>query len=687
MYSVIFRGILLLLGGVLFTITPAFAFDFNVNGGVKNVHLPDGSYATYLDIEVDTGDPSSPADFSTAIFSGPSGQIATYDIAHDTTDSESLDVMIDKYPNGHVIYLWLIIPGQPELGSYSITVTSSADNGSVVKTMTDTQTVIREIPLPDENQFSPQDGATLASKAPEFSWSLLPYNAVPLYYRFEIYDSSDTQIHNSARTLNMSSYVPPPGVLQPGELYKWRVRVTDSAQWISVENRSHSDWQTFTMESILGPKPVLDLDNSGVRTFTTSNGMGFSTWVKVIDHGGVDSKCHVVTVQPPVGGPQQIEYLYNNGSDEAFFESWTNADSDPANYAGDWTFTVQDCVGNSATLIDNLTVAPLPLPDESTFLPADGTTLVDTTPTFSWSLQSGANADKVKRYRVRIYNADLTQTVWTGWVGTEASYTVPPGVLAAGTNYRYRIDTYDSHSSFETDNSSRAPANSADYFSFTTGTESPDPYIDLDNTGVHTWNREFWGPSLSFWIKVFDPQGVPDNIKSVTAVLPGPEEIEIPLRLDNNDSNISGFYTSSIFPTSITPGTYTFKVVDNQGNTFETTEVFTNNPISYPTETSLLPLRSTLLGTTAVDFDWEDIAGAAFYRVEIYDEYFNRINSLATTASNLSVPEGFLEEGKYYSYRITARREFFEENVDNGSNSPQYGDNRFNFIKIGRAHV
>ncbi len=430
-------------------------------------------------------------------------------------------------------------------------------------------------------------------------------------------------------------------------------------------------------------KPVLELDNWGVVTYTTSNGTGFDNWIKVIDHGGVTSDCHTVTVQPPIGGPQSLSFQYNANDNEAFFSTWIDGGSNLASFAGDWTFTVQDCVGNSATLVDNLTVTPLPLPDESSFVPADGATLANTTPTFSWSSASGTNADKVKRARVRIYNADLSQTIWRGYVGTETSYTMPPAVLEPGTTYRYRIDFFDSHSSFDIDNSSRAPANSSDYYTFTTGSESPKPYIDMDSTGVHSWHREFWGTSLSFWIKVFDAQGVPDNITSVTVVLP--DTTEIPLRLSYTDSDTSGFYTSSFFPTTISSGTYTFKVEDSQGNTFQTTEVFTNDPLSYPAETSLLPVRSTILGTTAVNFDWADVTGAAFYRVEIYDEYFNRIHRLATTASNLSLPEGFLEEGKYYSYRITTRREFFEENVDNGSQFPNYSSNKFNFITTALA--
>ena len=44
----------------------------------------------------------------------------------------------------------------------------------------------------------------------------------------------------------MLSHTVPDGVLKPGQAYRWRVRVADGDNWVKVQNRSHSDWQSFT---------------------------------------------------------------------------------------------------------------------------------------------------------------------------------------------------------------------------------------------------------------------------------------------------------------------------------------------------------------------------------------------------------------------------------------------------------
>ena len=261
-----------------------------------------------------------------------------------------------------------------------------------MKAVSDTQTVIREIPLPDESSFSPEPSAVVSSITPVFSWDPVSYDNVPLYYRFEVMDASGN-IQRTPRTLGMTSFVLPQGYLLPGESYSWRVRVSDSGDWITVENRSHSHWQPFTMAATLShpAPPALDLDTWGVVSYTTSNGTGFDLWVKVIDHDGVAFDpgsawiSHTVTVQPPVGGPIVLTYDYSETATAAYFSGYLDpAGQNLEDFQGDWTFTVEDCGGNTASMVDALTVAPLPVPDVATFVPPNGTTVADTTPTFSW---------------------------------------------------------------------------------------------------------------------------------------------------------------------------------------------------------------------------------------------------------------------------------------------------------------
>ena len=185
---------------------------------------------------------------------------------------------------------------------------------------------------------------------------------------------------------------------------------------------------------------------------------------------------------------------------------------------------------------------------------------------------------------------------------------------------------------------------------------------------VFTWNGDSIDPYIYFWVKVHDAQGVPGNIKSVKVQFPGNGQI---LELDHNTSRdpspTSGYYENEalVDPTGM-DGQYIFIVEDWDGNVYETTEELTVDLISYPDPDNF----AAIVTGTALDVDWDDVTGAAFYRLEIYDEDFNRIHVFATTDSQYSVPEGVFKANASYRYRITTRREFFDQNVDNGSSSP-----------------
>jgi hypothetical protein len=651
--------------------------DFEVDGSVMSSHLPDDTYVTVLGVSIRnfTGG-TLPDDIGDVVFEGPSGIIASLG-----------DPGVEFYQPDSSYYF--SVQGQPEIGTYTFRVTSTAATGSVERTDTDTQTVIREIPLPDETSFSPARDAVVSSITPIFSWDPVSYGDVPLYYRLQIQDAAGN-MGSTPRILDRTSFVIQPGLLQPGQSYEWRVRVCDGDNWVAVENRSQSDWQPFTMAAMLDhpATPVVDLDNWGACTVNRSTGTIIDLYVKVIDHDGIvlddntGQPSHTVIASHPYAGTVPLNFDYNESNHTAYFYGSVDPGTAPlANYAGNWTFTVTDPAGNTASTVDNLTVAPLPYPDENTFVPSDGTPVADTTPTFTWGAVTATDPDQIVRYRVRIYTDDLSQTVWRGYA-TDTTYTVPPGVLAPGTAYRYRIDVFDAHSSFDTDNHSRAPADSANYLRFTTGSESPDPYIDLDSNGVHTWNGGSFGPTLSFWVRVFDPQGVPGDIASVKAILPG--GAEVPLRYEYNEGANSAYYSTSTFDPLI-KDTYTLRVEDYEGNYYTVDEDLGGDPIGFPDETTITPIRSTLVGSTAVHFDWEDVSGVAFYRIEIYDENFNRILYFYATESEFSLPEGYLEEGTYYAYRITSRSEFWDENVDHGSSSPRSNDQNFNFITTATA--
>jgi len=300
--------------------------------------------------------------------------------------------------------------------------------------------------------------------------------------------------------------------------------------------------------------------------------------------------------------------------------------------------------------------------------------ITDTTPTFTWDPVTDAN-----RYRLRIYNYDNNnrREIWRSTFGEQPDYTVPPGILSKNSFYRFRVEAWDTHSPLNVNNVSKTPPSSNDNYMFFTGDlEDEFPFIDLDNHGVFVWNDEVDGPVLTCWVYVHDAQGVPDNIASVTVTFPG----GLVENLEYVTSHPSARYTPTSGPylmqsfLPITSGPYTFTVVDKGENSYSISEDLSLQPIAYPNRSTLSPANNTLVGGTAVNFDWEDVpdvlAGEGFYRVEIYDYDYKRVYDFNTRESQFSLTAGFLKADTVYRYRITTRREFFDQNVDNASACP-----------------
>jgi len=288
-----------------------------------------------------------------------------------------------------------------------------------------------------------------------------------------------------------------------------------------------------------------------------------------------------------------------------------------------------------------------------------------TTPEFSWDIVPGSEF-----YRVRLYALDENWNHFTIYRGysKEPPFTLPPGILKPSGYYKYRIEAFKDHQWFEADN---VGASDRDKMQFIAGhDEARNPYVDLHSIGVETWtNDPSVGAFTDFYIKINDAQGVPGNIASVKALLPD-LSTEINLFLDYNDSSTCGIYRGHYFGT-IQPGEYKFTVMDKDGNSHAKSENLTANPIAPPSEASLQPPNNTVIGGTGVNFDWDDVSGAAFYQLKLYDKDLNYQFEVETTQSQFKLPSGILEENTQYRYRIYSRREFFEDNTDNGSSVPE----------------
>lgn len=290
-----------------------------------------------------------------------------------------------------------------------------------------------------------------------------------------------------------------------------------------------------------------------------------------------------------------------------------------------------------------------------------------TTPSLSWDAVPGS-----EYYRVRFYALDVNwnvSTIYNGYTGT-TSFTLPPGILKPNAYYKYRIDSFRDHQWMETDNKAGSDRNKQ--YIIAGPKETQKPMLDFDSHGVYTWNQSEIGTTTHFYIKIHDAQGVPENIKSVKVLFPD-GTTEMDLYHDYNETGTRAIFKNSYYGT-VQAGEYIFTVTDKDLNTDAKTDTLILDPqIAYPPEQSLIPLNNTVLDSTALNLDWDDVPGSAFYQVDFYDKDLNFQFRVRNTESEFSLWPGLLKENSLYRYRILTFNTFWEDNQNAGSSSPTNG--------------
>ena len=343
----------------------ADAPDLKVDGVIWQANTPTG-LKTYIDVLIYnhlSGQSgffgTVPDDLSNITVTGPNG-LLPYD-KNSFEYSEPLPIFTECL---------LIIDNPPELGEYTFTVTTPYSNG----TATDYQSENKIIPIPDINTFSPVDGAVLSSKTPAFSFEAIDYNEADVYYRIKITDSQDNHVFLSTRRKGITSIAIPEGTLTPGQTYKWRAECFESSEFLKVQNRSESEWLTFSMDSTLShsSKPAINIGPAwGITTYNTTNGMFLVFDVGIIDQDGVadNGSSHQATVTFPDGTTTYTLNLYKlMSSTLAYYNYGIPITGNPQ--AGEYTFTVTDLDGNMFSIVDTLTINALTPPDEDSFTPS-----------------------------------------------------------------------------------------------------------------------------------------------------------------------------------------------------------------------------------------------------------------------------------------------------------------------------
>ena len=198
-------------------------------GAIHHVYEANGKSSTYFEIIIGKNFKGKlPRDIKSIAIFGPKGKLS---IAKD-----------DFIYSPGLRYFWMKIPGIPEKGTYRFEVKSDEDSCSTF----DYQHEVRTISHPDSTTFKPGNGADLYSSTPTFTWAAVRED-IPLYYRLEINSLHGDRVYSTKRYKNMLSHKIIAGVLKKGQSYRWRLRVTDSDDWLNVQNRSHTGWQIFNI--------------------------------------------------------------------------------------------------------------------------------------------------------------------------------------------------------------------------------------------------------------------------------------------------------------------------------------------------------------------------------------------------------------------------------------------------------
>ena len=631
--------------------------------GVKNVHRPDGLFSTYFDIELLVGYREDDIKSITVI--DPDG-VQSSIWPNDGAQWE--------YPsNGNdPVYFFFEMSGSPKIGPYTFKVTT---HSGLIEEMTDTQKDLITIPVVDTNQVSFDN----SSKTPIFHWEGVEAEGTDIAYRFEVKGVDVDYSFRTNRDWGMMTCTLKE--VQAGKTYKYRIRACDDSDWIEVDNRSHTEWIDFTMNATLdhAAVPALDLNGWGAVKYSHVGDQqpSLSIETKVVDHDGVsyDGSSHAVYVRPLdsagslIGGDENKLFLrfdYSNNEVSGVYSGWLNSDQIPDGAVG-VKFFVKDLDGIEKSLVDNLDSVPMELPQDINL----ACTVNGTTPTFSWNAVTGAYYYRIRIYRIN-NDGSRGDSVVKFSVPNATEQTIPPGLLAPNTTYQYRVEARSAHfGSFDfgySDNDENIVLSPRDEFNnyptLTTGASTDTPFIQADTSGASTWTNKYMGTFPSFWIKVYDAQGV-DDIDSVKVIFPD-TTTETELRFEYSESNNCGIYSNDAF-VPVQNGTYTFEAVDKAGHTVITTEALTGTPIGYPAESTL---SVTVVDNTGANFNWEEVPGAAFYRVEIYDKNYKRIYEFTTTENQFSLASGFLKESEPYKFRVTTRDAFWDQNADHGSSSP-----------------
>jgi hypothetical protein len=288
-------------------------------------------------------------------------------------------------------------------------------------------------------------------------------------------------------SMTQSAYALPAGILKANSLYRYDVSAYRESPGEETDNFSVSKWgnsdmPTFLTGSVIAGSfsPALDLKNAGVyrehmaEPRTGESLYRLSFYVGVGDSDGVPGNIASVRVTYPDGATTRdirLDSVVSETEANYYAQEYAPGTIQP----GEYTFTVTDFDGNTATAKDVLTLADLPCPVNLS--PAAGTVVIGTTPTITWDAVTGA-----EDYEVRI-NDGWDRQIYRSSRFTTNSFTVPAGILQLNATYSYTVYAYREPSGEDLDNRSLSDYRSfAEMRHFTTS--STHQRGDVDGNGA-----------------------------------------------------------------------------------------------------------------------------------------------------------------------------------------------------------
>jgi hypothetical protein len=404
-------------------VDPALVSDIPITAVVHQTHESDGELNTNLEILVwdsFSGDLPDDIDSISIVVTDPDGV------------SKPIELPPYVYYDQHRDF-WFELKGSPLPGKYTFKVTSKGLTGKA----TDFQFMNRTLPIPDVNTFTPAEGEILTDTSPTFSWGPVEYPNTEIYYRLIIESPSRKRVFSTNRVQGMLSYKVPAGILKLGRTYRWRVRAIDSDDWIEIQNRSLSEWQTFTMAGTTEVIPtsariqtVREPDKSLHTNIDILIGKDFTGNLP----GDIDS----ITVTGPKGDLpfSKNEFIYL----PQLRDFWISIPGAPE--TGNYTFTITSG-RRSGTATDIIyDVRSMPSPVTGLLSPAEEEIINTKAPTLFWEPVDYSEVPIY--YRLEIWNPSMTERVYnTNYFVDIFSHTVPAKILKPGHTYIWRVRVAD----------------------------------------------------------------------------------------------------------------------------------------------------------------------------------------------------------------------------------------------------